>query len=958
MPVSARELFLIIRAKDEASRVLRGISREFSTVDRARAAAAHRTIAAGSALASVGAGIAIVGAAGVAFLGHATQSAIEYNRTVALTKTQIDNVRVSSDRLSKIGTNIAHNIAVPLDQVQPALYDIFSSMNVGVGGAQKLLKNFSKGAVAGQTDIQTAGRATIALMNAFDVPVSKVSKLMDFQFRLVQKGVGTYEQFATVIGRAIPSAVRAGQTYQTLGGMMAFLTRNGLSAAMAASSSARALDAFSNPKTAENAKTLGLRIRDATGNFRPLADIVTDLQKKLSDMTKPQRAKALYKLFLGSGGTIQARRFIDVVTKSGLKVNQFRGFVDDMYNSSGRAGKAYKTMADTMAARQQILNNRWQIAKITLGNALMPMFEQLIGWLERVSKWWDSLDASTKAAIARWAAYVSIGAIVVGTLTAIAGAVIMLRGALMLAGTSMTMMMLRFGVLALAAYALWKAFHGGQQAIIEIISALAGLMIFRTIIGLITSFKIAMAMSGVSGGFIGGLKGVLGFLANPWALGFAAAGLVIGHFINEHMRAKQRVDEFKDSLNKETGALTKNSRAVAFKSLQDEGAIALANKMGLNLRDVISASLGDTAAKRRLAAATNTYAHSQDGANGSLNRFHSILPNVHRDIYALNSAIGNTGDELARSKQDWINWRQGVESSTRGSGRIGADFINGIIAGMDSRSGAAQATAIGIARKIAMATRAGMKSHSPSRVGIRIGKDFVEGIKIGINTSVADIRGTISDLMSKVRDKLKGLDEKQAISALKRMRTELLHWVRDKNHIANALDTVKQKLKDIHSQAKSMKQNVAGAVTGIFDPTKAGGDTKTFKFNLRAVVEKAKRWANILRRLRRKGVNAQLLSQLAQAGPDAGMQAAVGLLRGSKDDVNTINRQYRQLNRYARMAGQTVSDAIFKKQERHLERIEKHLRAMLYRRETFVIKIDGKVLARVVVNYSKKNTRR
>jgi hypothetical protein len=227
MPVSAREMFLIIRAKDEASRVLRGLSREFGMVNAARTAAAHRTLAAGSALASVGVGIGLVGAAGIKFLKDSTDAAIEYNRQASLTKTQVDGIKVSVQDLERVSSQVAHDIGVPLETLQPALYDIFSSMDVGLSGASKMLRGFGKAAVAGQTDVQTAGRATIALMNAFNIPVSKLNNVLDFQFQLVRKGVGTYEEFASTIGRAIPSAANAGQTYQTLGGILAYLTRNG-----------------------------------------------------------------------------------------------------------------------------------------------------------------------------------------------------------------------------------------------------------------------------------------------------------------------------------------------------------------------------------------------------------------------------------------------------------------------------------------------------------------------------------------------------------------------------------------------------------------------------------------------------------------------------------------------------------------------------------------------------------
>src|SRR5262245_23190362 len=199
-------------------------------------ASAMAGIRAGSAVAGVGIGLTAVGLAGLEFFKASTEAAVEYNQQAALTLTQVDQVGVSLQTIKDIGRDVAAAIPAPFEEMQSSLYDIFSSMDVDVNGAKTLLEAFSKGAVAGQVDVQQAGRATIAIMNAFKVPVSDVNKVMDVQFETVRKGVITYDELSSTIGRAIPSAVRAGQSYATLGGMIAFMTRNGLSAAQASTS--------------------------------------------------------------------------------------------------------------------------------------------------------------------------------------------------------------------------------------------------------------------------------------------------------------------------------------------------------------------------------------------------------------------------------------------------------------------------------------------------------------------------------------------------------------------------------------------------------------------------------------------------------------------------------------------------------------------------------------------------
>ena len=285
MPLGTREVLLIIRARDQATRVIADVGRAFTNLEGEAAASAASGIKAGSAIAGVGIGLTAVGLTGLSFFKNATQAAADYNQTAALTLTQVQQTGVSLEQIKDIGRDVAASIPAPFEQMQAALYDIFSSMDVGIDGARILLTEFATAAVAGQTDVQTAGRATISIMNAFKVPISDANKVLDAQFATVRVGVINYQELASTIGRAIPSAVRAGQSYQALGGMIAFMTRNGLSAAQAATSAARALDLLSNPKFAKHMHDFGIEVYDAQGNIRPMVDVIHDLQAKFKDLT-------------------------------------------------------------------------------------------------------------------------------------------------------------------------------------------------------------------------------------------------------------------------------------------------------------------------------------------------------------------------------------------------------------------------------------------------------------------------------------------------------------------------------------------------------------------------------------------------------------------------------------------------------------------------------------------------
>lgn len=429
MALSTREMLLILRARDEASRVLGGMARGFGDVDTQAMKAARNQQAAGSALVGLGVGLAATGVAALDWMAGTVKDAADFEQQVARVATQTDKVKTSQEELGKVVKSVAKDVAVPIEELSNGLYDIFSSMDVSVPQAQTLLEAFAKEAVAGQVSIQDASRATIGIMNSFHIPVSKVNDVLDVQFQLVRKGVGTFQEFSTAIGKATPSATRAGQSVQELAGMMAFMTRNGMTAAQAGTSAARAFDALANPKVVQRLEAMGVKTRDAKGEFRGMSDIMQDLQKKLSGLTDPQRAEALQKLFLGAGGTIQARRFYDMVLKDRGAAEQFVGLVGDMNNASGAFTGAYDQMAGTAVSKTQLLKNQWELVRIEVGQALMPILSELLKVLSAVLGWWNNLSDGTKKTIIWIAAGAAALAVILGVLIAVAGAIMMVSGA-------------------------------------------------------------------------------------------------------------------------------------------------------------------------------------------------------------------------------------------------------------------------------------------------------------------------------------------------------------------------------------------------------------------------------------------------------------------------------------------------------------------------------------------------
>lgn len=395
----------------------------------------HALFARGTALATVGVGIGAVGVAEVIVLNNMTKAASTYTQQAAKTQTQADKFKISLQELKDMGREVADEMPVQFDQIQDSMYDILSSLDlVGKSVQEKkeyflqLTKAIGVASVAGQTDMETAGRSIIQILNAWGEEAGGVNKVNDIMFQLVRKGVGTYAEFAKTIGRAVPSARKAGQSVAGLAGMLAFMTRNGMSTAQASTSAARALDAISKTQTQKALKKIGIQVTDSKGRFRDMSVIAAELRDKLSGLSDKARAAKLNEIFgRGSGGTIQAMRFFNLAVKD--SDGSLQSLTRAMKKSKGATKEAYDIMKNTPEAQAQALNNQYQILATTLGDELIPVKVQLMKYLVEILRWFNGLSEETKRNIAIFAALGAGLTILIGIVTIIVGGLFMLAAA-------------------------------------------------------------------------------------------------------------------------------------------------------------------------------------------------------------------------------------------------------------------------------------------------------------------------------------------------------------------------------------------------------------------------------------------------------------------------------------------------------------------------------------------------
>jgi TP901 family phage tail tape measure protein len=456
MALGTRELLLVIRARDEASRVLGRMSNQLRDMDRDAMDRANRMMARGGAMVSAGAGIAAIGAAGIAAFAAATEAAIEYENQAARTLTQTADIKTTLEEIKDIGRDVARDIPAPFEKMQDALFTIFSTIETDAAGAEKVLREMAQSAVAGQTDLQAVTEGSLQVLNGFQLGVDDVRRVSDVMFELVAEGVGTFEEFVSNIGKATPSANRMGQSVEDLAGMMAFLTRNGLSGAMAATSAARSFDLLANPKVIERLDDMGVAVVDNKGNFRSMSDIVNDLAGELGHLSAPERAEALNALFAGSGNNVQARRFFDLAIPGFRSLNDLTG---EMVDSSGAMERAYGIMLESPKTQTEQLTNRFKIMVTEIGDRLIPVKLFLMETLGKVLGAWEALSPEVQNVIIITAGVISVFLVLAGIATMLGGALLIMNATIIMMGGTMAGFMIGAGIVIAALAAIGVAIY-------------------------------------------------------------------------------------------------------------------------------------------------------------------------------------------------------------------------------------------------------------------------------------------------------------------------------------------------------------------------------------------------------------------------------------------------------------------------------------------------------------------
>lgn len=285
--------------------------------------------------------------------------------------------------------------------------------------------------MAKATDLLTDAQSALGLTSKDAAEDAKnLTKLSDMLVGANTLANASVEQFSIALTSKAGSAFKSYNIQMEDGiALLAAYADQGIKAELAGNLTSRFLLLLTKAAQDNAAEfdRLGVRVFDASGEFRSFADIIEDVENALRGKGTKEKASILRSL--GFEARVQ-QAILPLIGASG-KLRDYNKALGEMGGLTDRvANEQLKSFSNQM----KILWNNVTNAAMSIGETLAPYIEQLAGKIKSATEWWRKLNPQAKRTIILVGAVVAaIGPALIslGLITGAIGSVISLVGTLL-----------------------------------------------------------------------------------------------------------------------------------------------------------------------------------------------------------------------------------------------------------------------------------------------------------------------------------------------------------------------------------------------------------------------------------------------------------------------------------------------------------------------------------------------
>ncbi|MGR6115022.1 phage tail tape measure protein [Aeribacillus composti] len=250
-------------------------------------------------------------------------------------------------------------------------------------------------AEASGEDLALTADVVSSALNGFRLSADQSGKVADILAMAANKTAAGISDMGYAFKYAAPAAANLGISMEELSAATGIMVNAGMAGEQAGTTLRMAFNRLASP-TKEASKTmeeLGFSALDANGNFKPLNQIVGELNKSMAGMTEAQKLAALSTIF----GTEAASGML-ILLNAGQQ--ELQGLTKELENSAGASAEAAAQMKAGIGGALENLSGAIESATISVMSQLTPLITDIAKWITSMIEKFNGLDDGTKRFIA------------------------------------------------------------------------------------------------------------------------------------------------------------------------------------------------------------------------------------------------------------------------------------------------------------------------------------------------------------------------------------------------------------------------------------------------------------------------------------------------------------------------------------------------------------------------------
>lgn len=424
----------------------------------------------GKKMLPVTATVTALGTASVTTAANFESSMSQVQATMGITKDSMSTLNGQSvntmDALSELAKEMGSSTAFSATECAEAL-NYLALAGYSTQEMADTLPTVLNLAAAGGIDLASASDMVTDAMSALGMETSEADTMVD----QMAKTASTTNTSVAQLGEGIltigatAKSIRGGTA--ELNTALGILANNGIKGAEGGTHLRNIILSLQNPtdKAAAQMEALGVSVYDSEGNMRSMNDILGDLNKSMDGMTSEEKANIISTIFNKT----------DLSSVNALLANTgdtWDSLQSSIENSAGSAQQMADTQLDNLQGQLTLLKSALEGLAISFGQLLMPAIKSIVGVVQKVVDWLNSLDEGTKKVI-----------VTIALVVAAIGPVLIVVGKIISSiGTIMTVIPKLGGAL--------KAVQGAMAAFNAVCAANPYVLIIAAIVALIAIFVV------------------------------------------------------------------------------------------------------------------------------------------------------------------------------------------------------------------------------------------------------------------------------------------------------------------------------------------------------------------------------------------------------------------------------------------------------------------------------------